>query len=220
MSETTTTESKLRTIRPEDLGSFTETVEIDPNANAYQRPAPIPDALYEAQLAVSVGQYARELIQGGTDKNGEPYFFGNFDVKIIRSLTDTVDDSVLQGKRKTLDGRVTTFSKTDANGRTTNEMAHVAIAAGATPQGNTLGEVGYAFMEAVRGGAHIGVLTEWQASVKNSKGHYDVVKRGMTSFPKNLNEDGEWDGTYNPTIDYNGTEVTARAVAKAFVRLG
>lgn len=218
MSETITA-SKLKPIRQEDLGRYTETVEIDVNANAFQKPSPIPDGLYEAALAVSTGQYARELIQGGTDKNGNDYFFGNFDVKVIKSLTDTVEDSQLQGKRKTLDGRVTTFEKTDQLGRSTNEMAAVAIVAGAVPQGSTLGEIGFAFMEAVRSGAHVGVLTEWQASVKDAKGHYNIVKRGMTSFPKNVDDEGTWDGTYNPTITYDGVEVTARAGVKAFVRL-
>lgn len=212
MSETAE-KPKLRTINPEDFGRFTEKVEIDVNANAFQRPAPIPDALYVGKLALQTGNYAKPVIQGGEDKNGNDYFLGNFYVALLESATDGVPSEVLKGKSKKIQGRVTTFETQDASGRKTNEMAAVAIAAGAVPNGNTLGEVAFAFDQAVRGGATVGVLTEWRAQKKDEKGQYNTVRRGMTNFPKNE------DGSYNPTITVDGQELTARAEIKAIVRL-
>lgn len=232
MSETATT-SKLRTINPEDLAQFTERVNIDPNANAFARPVPIPDGKYQAQLTRPTskeGTEARPILQGGTNKNGEDYFFGNCEVKILASAQPDISNDVLKGKAKTMRYKATSFEKTDPQGLNTNEMAGVIYATGLAPASDLLGDLGAAWIEVVNNGAKVGVITQWQAGhmvpvTKDGKTfkNWEIVRRGMTSFPKNYTTlpDGtqQHDGTYNPTITYNGEELTARAEVVGFFRL-
>lgn len=226
----TQTESKLRTITPELLATFTEKVDIDANANAFNKPLPLPDGAYSAivSLPQSTGNFERTALKGGEykdkDGNTHQYFNGDFDVKITDSADPNIPAEVLKGRPKSLRGRVNTFNRTDTKtGTETSEMATFVNACGARINGNVqLGELGYAFLEALNAGAKVGVILQWQAGhmvgEKNKKTGktyktWEVVRSGMQNFPKNE------DGSYNPAITVNGEELTARAEIVGFFPL-
>ncbi len=188
-------ESNLKPVDLNDLYLEDEALQLDPEADPFQGPPPLPDGVHLVKPSL-FRRNGNSPFQAGMDKTSHKF--------VMASVVATV---VAEGKpwngAKIFD-RVTTIMLGNTQ---TCRMAGVLKPLGVKiPATTTAKELAKTFETQLEGEPLIGVETQWQARAQHGD-KWVTLLRGMKKFPQRE------DGSYNHVIEdpETGEKVTAQA---------
>ena len=183
-----------------------EVYDINPEADAFSGPPPVPDGRYEVKLSIQDDKANRYEIKKGANI-GKSFYGVNLELTVVDPDGEFDNRKVFYSAN--------TMVQRDSN---TSTIAGLLVKLGAeVPRRTSDTALIRLLSETLEADPTVGIKTQWRASVKQDDGKYKTVKRGMRAFPQFETEEGEPE-RFNPFVEdpSTGEQVRARAEVVGF----
>lgn len=193
--------SNLHSIDLNDLQFEDDPLQLDPEADAFETPQPVPDGTHACQITL-FRRNGESPFSAGKDKHGRPYIMASISGSVIAEGKPYNNTHVFD--------RVSTVVLSSSR---TCRMAGLLRALGVPVPANTTARALAQMLETtLQGEPLVGIETQWQ--VRAQRGDtWKTILRGMRKFPLRA------DGSHNHVIDDpdTGEKLTAQATVLRYL---